>query len=361
MDTAGINRKFWAGKRVFITGHTGFKGSWLSLWLQHLDAEVTGYALAPPTKPSLFELARVSTGMNSVIGDIRDGAALEEAIRIARPEIVFHLAAQPLVRQSYEDPVDTYTTNVIGLIQLLEAVRRVEQIKVVVNVTSDKCYENHAWPWGYRESDTLGGYDPYSSSKACAEIVTSAYRRSFFAACAGAAPQVALASARAGNVIGGGDWANDRLMPDILTGLDKGRAVRLRYPDAVRPWQHVLEPLRGYLAVAERMYTQGGDYAESWNFGPNECEPVSVRQVGERLARLLDKEFLWEPDQAAHRHEAGILKLDCSKAYARLGWYPRMTLQQALHVVAEWHKAYLRGADMREVTLTQIQEYLDVS
>ena len=271
-----MNPSFWRSKKVFFSGHTGFKGSWLCLWLQQLGAEVTGYALAPPTSPSLFEVAHVAQGMKSLCGDIRDGAALAKAMREAVPDIVIHMAAQPLVRRSYLDPVETYSANVMGTVHLLEAVRQTQSVRAVVNVTSDKCYENKEWVWGYRESDPMGGFDPYSNSKGCAELVTAAYRNSFFNPAKYSEHHVALASVRAGNVIGGGDWAEDRLIPDILAAFEKSQPVVIRNPHAIRPWQHVLEPLAGYLQLAQKLYEDGATYAEGWNFGPNDedAQPV---------------------------------------------------------------------------------------
>lgn len=346
---------FWSGKHVLVTGHTGFKGSWLALWLTRLGAEVSGFALPPPTNPSLFELARVGDGMRSILADLRDAQAVRDALRETRPEIVFHLAAQPLVRQSYADPVETYATNVMGLVHLLEAARQSDCVRAIVVVTSDKCYENREWLWGYREDDALGGHDPYSSSKACAEIAVAAWRRSFFHA----ASAPALATARAGNVIGGGDWAKDRLLPDLLEAINAGRPVTLRYPDAMRPWQHVLEPLRGYLLLAENLYCEGASFAEAWNFGPAEEDTRPVRWLVEELAGHWPQGAnpVWIQDAVPHPHEARALKLDAAKARARLGWRPRWNLATALLKTAEWHKAYLAQEDMREVTLGQIAEF----
>ena len=349
---------FWRGRRVFLTGHTGFKGSWLALWLQRLGAEVSGFALAPETDPALFDLARVGQGMASTLGDVRDPAALAGAMAQARPEVVLHLAAQALVRRSYQDPVATYATNVMGTVHLLEAVRHTPEVRAVVVVTTDKCYENKEWLWGYREDEALGGHDPYSSSKGAAELVTSAYRRSFFAPDPQGRPPAAIASARAGNVIGGGDWAAERLVPDFLRAMDAGRELVLRNPGAVRPWQHVLEPLSGYLELAEALHRQGPAFAEAWNFGPWEADARPVRWIAERLTAL------WGPDAgyrveapAQAAHEAGLLKLDISKARARLGWRPRWGLDRALEAIMEWHQAYRAGADPRETTWRQIAAF----
>jgi CDP-glucose 4,6-dehydratase len=351
--------RFWQGKRVLLTGHTGFKGSWLSLWLTQLGAKVTGFALPPPTKPSLFELARVHRQLHSVIADIRDAGAIRQAVQDAQPEIIFHLAAQPLVRQSYLDPVETYTTNVLGLVHLLEAVRASDSARALVNVTSDKCYDNREWLWGYREDEPLGGHDPYSSSKACAELVTAAYRNSFFNR---RDRPVFVATARAGNVIGGGDWARDRLLPDILNALVAGTPVRIRHPDAIRPWQHVLEPLRGYLMLAEQLYREGAAYARAWNFGPADEDARPVRWIVERIAAKWPDKIQWEIDLPAdspanpQAPEAQFLKLDCSLARARLGWKPRWNLDTALVQSLAWYRAWQTQADMQAFSRRQIEE-----
>jgi CDP-glucose 4,6-dehydratase len=350
-----MNPTFWSGKRVFVTGHTGFKGSWLSLWLQQLGAEVTGYALQPPTNPSLFEVAQVAQGMTSVIGDIRDCVLLASTLRQASPDIVIHMAAQPLVRRSYVDPVETYSTNVMGTVHLLEAVRQTPSVRAVVNVTTDKCYENKEWVWGYRENEPMGGFDPYSSSKGCAELVTAAYRNSFFNAATHSEHHVALATARAGNVIGGGDWAQDRLIPDILRAIQNGESVNIRNPHATRPWQHVLEPLSGYLVLAEKLYSQGPAFAEAFNFGPLEEDAKPVQWIVEQLTQN------W--GDGTHPHEAHYLKLDCSKARATLAWTPRWHLGQALQAIIVWHKAqnaHKDKPDMRALCLQQISDYSTV-
>ena len=352
------SRQFWAGKRVFLTGHTGFKGSWLSVWLKDLGAELTGYALSPPTKPSLFEVANVSSGMTSIIGDIRDPAALTKALCDARPEIVIHMAAQPIVRLSYEQPVETYSTNVMGLVHLFEAVRKSPGVRAVVNVTSDKCYENKEWVWGYRESEPMGGYDPYSSSKGCAELVTAAYRRSFFNPDDYGNHGIALASARAGKVIGGGDWALDRLIPDIMRAIEAGQPVSIRNPHAIRPWQHVLEPLSGYLTLAEKLYEAGPAFAEGWNFGPAEGDARPVQWIVERLTQMWGEGARWQLDSRSNPvHEAHYLKLDCSKARMALGWNPIWGLEQALSRITDWHKWSLQGCNMYAKTLSQVREY----
>lgn len=352
---------FWRGKRVFLTGHTGFKGGWLSLWLQHLGAHVTGFALAPPTQPSLFELASVSRGMESVIGDIRDGEHLMRAMRAATPDVVIHMAAQPLVRYSYTAPVETYATNVMGTVHLLEAIRATPSVRAVVVVTSDKCYENREWVWGYREDEPMGGYDPYSNSKGCAELVVSAYRNSYFNPAGPSGGGVALASGRAGNVIGGGDWASDRLLPDILRACAAGEPVAIRNPHAIRPWQHVLEPLSGYLVLAQRLWAEGVSFAGGWNFGPSERDARPVSWIVDRVTRHWGEGASWRLEGGEHPHEAHYLKLDCSKARALLGWEPRWHLDVALEHTVDWYRAYLAGADLRAACLEQIQAYASAS
>lgn len=352
-----MNPAFWAGKRVFLTGHTGFKGGWLSLWLQSLGVKLTGFALQPPTQPSLFDEAQVSVGMRSIIGDIRDLPVLQKALQEARPEIVFHMAAQPLVRYSYENPVETYATNVMGTVHLLEAVRQTPGVKAVVNVTTDKCYENREWVWGYRENEPMGGYDPYSNSKGCAELVSSAYRSSFFNANAYSRHGVALATVRAGNVIGGGDWAQDRLIPDILVALAQGNVISIRNPHAIRPWQHVLEPLRGYLTLAERLVEFGTGYAEGWNFGSNDEDARPVGWIVEQMVNKWGSEAAWRVDAGEHPHEAHYLKLDISKARSRLDWHPLLRLNDALNLIVDWAKKRQLGVDVRELTLAQIAAY----
>ena len=347
---------FWRGRRVFLTGHTGFKGGWLSLWLQQLGADVTGYALAPPEPETLFDVARVAEGMDSQIGDVRDLPALSHALDAAAPEIVFHLAAQPLVRRGYQDPVETYGTNVMGTVHLLEAVRRARSVRAVVVVTSDKCYENREWVWGYRETDALGGRDPYSSSKACTELVCAAYRASFFTADGDGPATAALATVRAGNVIGGGDRAADRLVPDTLAAFAASRAVRIRHPHAVRPWQHVLDPLAGYLRLARQLFEQGHPWAQAWNFGPDTHNVRTVKHIVERLAELWGPGSRWEADIAAHPQEATQLTLDSSRSRVDLGWQPRIDLEAALRMTVEWERARLAGSDMRLMTLKQITD-----
>jgi CDP-glucose 4,6-dehydratase len=352
-----VNPTFWKGKRVLMTGHTGFKGSWLSLWLQSMGAQVVGYALAPPTNPSLFEVAEVGKGMASIIGDIRELEHLRHVFAEHQPEVVIHMAAQPLVRYSYAEPVETYSTNVMGTVNLLEAVRKTSSVRAVVNVTSDKCYENREWVWGYRESEAMGGYDPYSSSKGCAELVTSAYRNSYFHPDKYQTHGVAIASARAGNVIGGGDWAGDRLIPDIVRAIMQGKPVNIRSPYAIRPWQHVLDPLSGYLVLAQRLFEDGTGYAEGWNFGPNDEDAKPVQWIVDKLTQAWGEGASWMPDGNEHPHEAHYLKLDCSKAKMRLDWHPRWHLQDALETIIEWHRAHRDGKGMRDLTLRQINAY----
>lgn len=355
-----MNPAFWKGRRVFQTGHTGFKGSWLALWLQELGAEITGYALPPPTNPSLFEKALVAKGMNSIEGDVRDCAKLTRVLREARPEVVIHMAAQPLVRKSYLDPVETYSTNVMGTVNLLEAVRATDSVRAVVNVTTDKCYENREWIWPYRESEPMGGYDPYSSSKGCAELVTTAYRNSFFPVEKYADHGVALASARAGNVIGGGDWASDRLIPDMVSAFSEGRSVAIRNPHAIRPWQHVLEPLRGYLTLAHRLNEDGSAFAEAFNFGPTQEDAQPVRWIVEHMKQLWGKGANWHLDGKEHPHEADYLKLDISKAAHRLGWNPVLQLPKALEMTTEWYQRQIEGETAHRSTTTQIASYMKI-
>ncbi|MBP2665399.1 MAG: CDP-glucose 4,6-dehydratase [Firmicutes bacterium] len=348
---------FWQGKKVFITGHTGFKGSWLCLWLHSLGAEVTGYALPPPTQPSLYELGRIDGLVNSVIGDVRDAAALKQALIKAQPEIVIHMAAQALVRESYKNPADTYATNVMGTVHLLEAVRACSTVKAVVNVTTDKCYENKEWIWGYRENEPMGGYDPYSNSKACSELVTASYQSSFFNPDEYASHGVGIASARAGNVIGGGDWATDRLIPDCISALLGNEPIRIRNPNSIRPWQHVLEPLGGYLSLAQQLYEAGPAFAAGWNFGPNDQDAKPVEWIVQKLCDTWGKDSAYVIDEGPHPHEANYLKLDCSKARHLLGWQPRWSLDTALVKIVEWVRAYQRQEDLREVCFRQIREY----
>ena len=349
--TAAIDTDFWRGRRVLLTGHTGFKGSWLSLWLQSLGAEVTGYSDGVPTVPSLFELARVGEGMTSIEVDVRDAGAVASAVADAAPEIVIHMAAQSLVRRSFSEPRLTYETNVMGTVNVLDAVRLAAgDVRVVVNVTSDKCYENREWEWGYREDEPMGGHDPYSNSKGCSELVTAAFRSSFLSDPAG--PR--LASGRAGNVIGGGDWGTDRLVPDLMRAALAGEPARVRNPNSIRPWQHVMNPLSGYLLLAQALWEQA-EHATGWNFGPPEEDAKPVGWIVEHVAGLWPGELAWAVDDGPHPHEARYLKLDSSRARARLGWRPLLGLDAALGSIVEWYAALSEGADMRAVTTRQIQ------
>jgi CDP-glucose 4,6-dehydratase len=357
LESLAMRPEFWRGKRVFLTGHTGFKGSWASLWLQTLGTELTGYALPPPTQPSLFEEAKLASGMHCITGDIRDLAALQRAIHQAKPDIVIHMAAQALVRYSYQNPVETYATNVMGTVHVLEAVRNTEGVRSVVNITTDKCYENREWAWGYRENEAMGGYDPYSNSKGCAELVSAGYRSSYFNPHTHAQHGVGVATVRAGNVIGGGDWASDRLIPDILAAFAQGTPARIRNPHAIRPWQHVLEPLRGYFTLAERLFEQGADYAEGWNFGPTDEDAKTVGTIVKDMAAMWGSGATWEIDAGEHPHEAHYLKLDISKARSRLDWHPRLRLDDALQQIVQWSKHRQAGADVRQLTLDHIQAY----
>jgi CDP-glucose 4,6-dehydratase len=344
---------FWKDKRVLLTGHTGFKGSWLSLWLQSMGAQVHGYALAPSTNPNLFTLANVKKGMTGHLeADIRDIRKLSNFVSQVNPEIVFHMAAQPLVRYSYAEPVETYAVNVMGTVNLLESLRDVSAVKAVVNVTTDKCYENREWLWAYREDDALGGYDPYSSSKACSELVTAAYRQSFLAELG-----IGVASARAGNVIGGGDWSDDRLIPDFFRAVSNGEPLVIRSPNAIRPWQHVLEPLSGYLNLAESLYAEPLKYAGAWNFGPNENSAQTVSWILNKLANNIPN-AKWELDKNPQLHEAGLLKLDSSKAKSLLKWSPRWSLNESLEKVVDWQKAFNSKSDMQAFSLSQIDDYV---
>ncbi|AAW84678.1 CDP-glucose 4,6-dehydratase [Aliivibrio fischeri ES114] len=353
-----MNPSFWKGKKVFVTGHSGFKGGWLSLWLQEMGAIVKGYSLPAPTLPSLFEEAKVGSRMSNEVGDIRDFTHLRQVISEFKPEIVFHMAAQPLVRLSYDDPMETYSTNVMGTVYLLEAVKQVGGVKAVVNITSDKCYENREWVWGYREDEAMGGYDPYSNSKGCAELVASSYRQSFFNKDKYAEHGCALASVRAGNVIGGGDWADDRLIPDMLKAFSSNQAVEIRSPHAIRPWQHVLEPLSGYITIAEYLYEYGCDFAEGWNFGPKDEDAKPVEWIVDTLTSVWGDDARWFLSEGEHPHEAHYLKLDCSKAKMRLNWQPVWDLEYTLTKIVNWQKAWLNKQDMQQYTINEIKEYM---
>jgi CDP-glucose 4,6-dehydratase len=352
-----VNREFWKSKNVLVTGHTGFKGSWLSLWLQKLGAHVVGVSLDPPTNPSLYDRAMVGEGMTSLHADIRDGDALKKIFTKYMPEVIFHLAAQPLVRYSYHEPVETYETNVMGTLHVLEAMRHVGSVRAAVMITTDKCYENREWEWGYREIEPMGGRDPYSSSKGAAELLIASYRNSYFPLDCLDTHRTAIASARAGNVIGGGDWAQDRLIPDIIRALQVGDIVDIRNPHAIRPWQHVLEPLAGYLLLAEKLFEDGVNFAQAWNFGPNDEDAKEVGWIVQKMTELWGGTAKWRQDTEEHPHEAHYLKLDCSKAKARLGWYPRLSLMDALMSIVDWHQSDMNGVDIREKTINQIVEY----
>lgn len=356
MEGLGMN---WTGIRVLVTGHTGFKGSWLTLWLQQLGAVLCGIALEPPPSVSLFQDANVASGMRSTIGDIRDIDLLRQTFLEHKPEVVFHLAAQPLVRSSYDDPLTTYSTNVMGTANVLEAARQTPGVRAIVVVTTDKCYENREWNWPYRETDQLGGYDPYSSSKACAELLVSAYRNSFFNPLEYSRHGVALASVRAGNVIGGGDWAEARLVPDIIRAFLQKRPVIIRNPHSVRPWQHVLEPLRGYIALAESLCEAGTANGEAWNFGPEQSDAQPVEWIVRELANVWGEDARWELEETPQPHEAHNLKLDWSKAEARLGWRPALRLKDALAMTADWYQAKLHGQNMHQFTMQQIRKYAE--
>ena len=353
-----VDSTFWNGKRVFVSGHTGFKGGWLSLWLSSMGAKVTGYALAPSTNPSFFEVAKIAGDFEtSYLADIRDLGKLQKAMIDARPEIVIHMAAQPLVRHSYVNPVETYATNVMGTVNLLESIRVLDCLRAAVIITTDKCYENKEWVWGYRENEPMGGHDPYSSSKGCAELVTSAYRQSYFAPERYSEHKVAIASARAGNVIGGGDWSADRLIPDALKAFESKQSLMIRNPLATRPWQHVLEPLSGYLVLAQALYLQGAKFNGGWNFGPREEDSRTVQEVIDLLIKNWGASASWKQDNGEQPHEAHALKLDCSKARQYLGWSARWTLETAINQITQWHKAYQQNSSMRDISLAQINSY----
>jgi len=353
----GLDAEFWHGRRVFITGHTGFKGGWLTLWLRQLGAEVTGYALEPSTTPNLFDSAKVAQDIRSVIGDIRDYDRFSQVLRQSAPEIVLHLAAQPLVRESYIDPIGTYATNVMGTVHLLNALREIRSCRSVLVVTSDKCYENREWEYPYREIDRLGGHDPYSSSKGCAEIVTEAFRKSYFPKDA----NICVGSARAGNVIGGGDWSKDRLLTDTVRALVAGEEILIRNPSAERPWQHVLEPVYGYLRWAELSFTRSAGLACAWNFGPDAMATKPVSWLVERACKLWGEGARWRLDQASHPHEAMLLRLDSSKAERSLGWRGTLNIEQTLQWTLDWYRAFYARNDMRAYSLAQIAAYQEAA
>lgn len=345
------------GKKVLLTGHTGFKGSWLSILLNQLGAKVYGYALEPNTKPNLYELARVNELLSSTIGDIRDYNLLFKTFQNVQPDIVIHMAAQALVRESYKNPRETYEINVMGTVNVLEACRLTKSVKAVLNVTTDKCYENKEWYWGYRENEPLGGHDPYSNSKGCSELVTASYKNSFFNPEFYEKHGISIASARAGNVIGGGDWSNDRLIPDFIKAILKGESVTIRNPFATRPWQHVLEPLTGYLTLCEKLYNNGSEFSQPWNFGPEENDSKNVEWIITEICKLWGDEASFKIDKSPQPHEANYLKLDCSKSKALLQWYPKWTVKKTLESIVEWTKDFQNKKDMREVCIKQINEY----
>jgi CDP-glucose 4,6-dehydratase len=345
----------WLGRKVFLTGHSGFKGSWLALWLARKGAQVRGFSLPPESNPNLFTAAAVSSVTEDIRGDVREYAQVESALCDFAPEVVFHLAAQPLVRRSYSDPVGTFATNVMGVAHVLEAVRRAPSVRVVVCVTTDKCYDNKEWLWPYRETDVLGGHDPYSSSKACAEILTAAYRSSFFST--GHDRHVAIATVRAGNVIGGGDWSEDRLIPDLVRGFEAKQPVLIRRPGAVRPWQHVLAPLHGYLRLAEQLLAGEMQFASAFNFGPNHEDAWPVERIATLAAKMWGDGAAWVRDEVPSVHEAHYLRLDSSKARLELGWQPRLAIKEALEWTMSWYIEHARGADMRQQTIAQISAY----
>ena len=356
MKEAYVDPFFWKDKKVFLTGHTGFKGGWLSFWLASMGAKVAGYALAPNTTPNLFEVLAIDSLIEkSHVADIRDLATLQKALSEAEPDVVIHMAAQPLVRYSYTNPVETYATNVMGTVHVLESVRSINSVRATVVVTTDKCYENKEWVWGYRENETMGGFDPYSNSKGCAELVTSAYRQSYFSN-----PNSInkVASARAGNVIGGGDWAEDRLIPDAIKAFAKNKPLMIRNPLATRPWQHVLEPLSGYLILAQALYEKGSAFASGWNFGPRDEDNRAVQEVVDLLISGWGDSACWEKEGSEQPHEANLLKLDCSKARTQLGWIPKWNLEMAAQKIVEWQKAFQAKDNMQEVTLAQINHYM---
>lgn len=356
MKVANVDPIFWKGKKVFLTGHTGFKGGWLSLWLASMGARVTGYALAPNTSSNLFDILEIDSLIEkSHISDIRDLASLQKAMLELEPDVVIHMAAQPLVRYSYTHPVETYATNVMGTVHVLESTRAIDSVRATVVVTTDKCYENKEWVWGYRENESMGGYDPYSNSKGCAELVTSAYRQSYFSS---SDSNNKVASARAGNVIGGGDWSEDRLIPDAINAFEANKPLMIRNPLAIRPWQHVLEPLSGYLILAQALYEQGSSFASGWNFGPRDEDNRSVQEVADLLISGWGDSVCWKKEGSEQPHESNLLKLDCSKAHTQLGWIPKWSLETAAKKIVGWQKAFQAKENMQEVSLAQINHYM---
>jgi CDP-glucose 4,6-dehydratase len=350
---------FYKNKKVLITGHTGFKGSWLCLLLNKLGADVYGYALPPTTTPNLFSEAQVNEIVTSHIGDIRDFEKLKGVLYKIQPEIVIHMAAQALVMESYKNPRETFEVNIMGTVNLLDVARITKSVKVIVNVTTDKCYENKEWHWGYRENEPMGGFDPYSNSKGCSELVTSSYRSSYFNPQDYSEHGVALASARAGNVIGGGDWADNRLIPDFIRAITDGNKVKIRSPFAIRPWQHVLEPLSGYLTLAAKLFSEGIHYAEGWNFGPEDMDAKNVEWITSTICKLWGEGASFSIDANPQPHEANYLKLDCSKAKSELDWLPKWNIETTLNTIVNWNKAFLKGENIRTVTEQQIKKYFE--
>tara|TARA_B100001093_G_scaffold313169_1_gene298847 strand:+ start:16026 stop:17099 length:1074 start_codon:yes stop_codon:yes gene_type:complete len=357
-----MNPEFWLNKRVFLTGHTGFKGSWISLWLQLMGSNVLGYALAPNTNPSLFNLAQVSSGMTSIFGDINDPKLLKKTMQNFKPDIVIHMAAQALVRYSYANPIDTFRTNIMGTVNLLEAARNTNSIRAIINVTSDKCYQNTNKNSGYIEDDSLGGFDPYSSSKSCSEIVTDAYRKSYFNEHYIPEHKVGIATARAGNVIGGGDWSTDRLIPDFLRSMADNKPIIIRKPNSVRPWQSVLDALSGYLLLGELLYNQAEKYSEAWNFGPDSNNEQQVEWIVKNLIKNWEYDPGYEIKKELNKlHETDILKLNCSKAKKGLGWSSKLDIEDTLKDLCDWHKLHLKGENMRKISIRQINKYMEIN
>ena len=352
-----MNKEFWNKKTVLLTGHTGFKGSWLSLWLKKLNANVIGFSKSIPTNPSLFELAEIENGMTSIFGNVCDYKKLEETIIEHKPEIIIHLAAQAILRESYNNPVETYATNVMGTVNLFEAVRKIDNVRVILNITSDKCYEPNNLSKGYQEEDRLGGYDPYSSSKACSELITASFRSSFFNPNEYEKHGTALASCRAGNVIGGGDWGKDRLIPDIIRGIMNDKTINIRNPNSTRPWQHVLDPLNGYMILIEQLWASGEKFSEGWNFGPSENDQKSVRWIVEKIIEQWPKNIELNFNDEKKLHEENNLRLNCEKAYSKLGWKSKLTLEQGLEWVLEWYKQFELNNDMKNITEQQIDKF----
>lgn len=352
-----MNKDFWSKKKILLTGHTGFKGSWLSLWLQKLNSNVIGFSKSIPTNPSLFQLANIEDGMTSIIGDVCDYDKLEEVIKEYKPEIVIHMAAQAILRESHSNPVETYATNVMGTVNLLESIRKAGNVKVILNVTTDKCYEPNESSKGHLETDRLGGYDPYSNSKACSELVTASFRDSFFNPKEYHKHGTSLASCRAGNVIGGGDWGKDRLIPDIMKGILNNEIIKIRNPNSIRPWQYVLDPLNGYLILVEKLWSSGSEFSEGWNFGPEENNEKPVKWIVEKLTKQWSKDIKWDIDNNINLHEENYLRLNCIKANSRLGWMPKLNLEQGLEWIIEWYRQYKKNNNMKDITEQQIEKF----